>query len=272
LYRSESDAGNHVQLNALMFDFYVCFQEGRLEESKLIVVSLSIQPILSLAVRYEMTPDETALRLAGYFKELGADLVVDMGPADDFALLEAQRDFIDRYQAAKECGGDKRSLPMLASSCPGWVCYAEKTHGNFILPYISTAKSPQQIMGSLVKYELAERLGKLPDKVYHVTLMPCYDKKLEASREDFYNQLLQTREVDCVITSIEMEQLMLVQNKSLSSIEPCPLDSPWDMGPSRGLLKHRGSGSGGYADHVFLHAAKQLFGDCEPQLEYKTLR
>jgi len=34
-------------------------------------------------------------------------------------------------------------LPMLASACPGWVCYAEKTHGSYILPYISTTKSPQ---------------------------------------------------------------------------------------------------------------------------------
>ena len=34
-------------------------------------------------------------------------------------------------------------LPMLASACPGWVCYAEKTHGDYVLPYISTTKSPQ---------------------------------------------------------------------------------------------------------------------------------
>ena len=35
------------------------------------------------------------------------------------------------------------SLPMLASACPGWVCYAEKTHGDIIVPYISTTRSPQ---------------------------------------------------------------------------------------------------------------------------------
>ena len=35
------------------------------------------------------------------------------------------------------------ALPMLASACPGWVCYAEKTHGKVVLPNISTAKSPQ---------------------------------------------------------------------------------------------------------------------------------
>jgi hypothetical protein len=85
----------------------------------------------------------------------------------------------------------------------GWVCYAEKTHGNFILPHISTTKSPQQIMGSLVKYHLACQMGRTADSVYHITLMPCYDKKLEASREDFFNKQLQTRDVDCVITAGE---------------------------------------------------------------------
>ncbi len=45
------------------------------------------------------------------------------------------------------CGGGaaapSTALPMLASACPGWVCYAEKTHGKVVLPNISTAKSPQ---------------------------------------------------------------------------------------------------------------------------------
>lgn len=40
-----------------------------------------------------------------------------------------------------------------------------------------------------------------PDKVYHATVMPCYDKKLEASRPDFFSQEHQTRDVDCVITT-----------------------------------------------------------------------
>lgn len=55
-------------------------------------------------------------------------------------------------------------------------------------------------MGSLVKYHLAETMDLLPEQVYHVTVMPCYDKKLEASREDFYNYERKFRDVDCVIT------------------------------------------------------------------------
>lgn len=40
-----------------------------------------------------------------------------------------------------------------------------------------------------------------PEKVYHVLVAPCFDKKLEAVREEFYNSLLETRDVDCVLTS-----------------------------------------------------------------------
>lgn len=79
------------------------------------------------------------------------------------------------------------------------MCYAEKTHGNYILPYISTTKSPQQIMGSIIKQWVSHNLGDRD--IYHVTVMPCYDKKLEASREDFFNNDSKSREVDCVITS-----------------------------------------------------------------------
>jgi iron only hydrogenase large subunit-like protein len=58
-------------------------------------------------------------------------------------------------------------LPMLASACPGWVCYAEKTHGHYVLPYISSSKSPQAVMGSLVKRHLAARWSVQPSDIYH---------------------------------------------------------------------------------------------------------
>ncbi len=45
--------------------------------------------------------------------------------------------------AAGARGQQGGALPMLASACPGWVCYAEKTHGDMVLPYISTTRSPQ---------------------------------------------------------------------------------------------------------------------------------
>lgn len=48
--------------------------------------------------------------------------------------------------------------------------------------------------------------------VYHVAVMPCYDKKLEASRQDFVNTNDQTRDVDTVITSSEYICVCLSSN------------------------------------------------------------
>jgi iron only hydrogenase large subunit-like protein len=73
-------------------------------------------------------------------------------------------------------------LPMFSSTCPGWICYAEKSHPE-ILPLISTSKSAQQIMGILLKNFIASSLSISSSCIYHVTIMPCFDKKLEASRK-----------------------------------------------------------------------------------------
>ena len=55
-----------------------------------------------------------------------------------------------------------------------------------------------------------------PDQIYHVTVMPCYDKKLEASRQDFFNEVYATRDVDCVITTGELQLLMQEKGWDLS--------------------------------------------------------
>ena len=84
---------------------------------KHIVVSLSVQPVLSLAERYGLQPEDAAERIAGYFIQLGADTILDMTIADDFALIESAKEFVERYKLSQE--GVQNHLPMLASSCPG---------------------------------------------------------------------------------------------------------------------------------------------------------
>jgi iron only hydrogenase large subunit-like protein len=69
--------------------------------------------------------------------------------------MEAAAEFVARYRKQIDA-----PLPMLASACPGWICLAEKSHGDYVLPYISTTKSPQQIMGSIVKDHFAKNINK----------------------------------------------------------------------------------------------------------------
>uniref|UniRef100_A0A671YE67 Nuclear prelamin A recognition factor-like protein n=1 Tax=Sparus aurata TaxID=8175 RepID=A0A671YE67_SPAAU len=238
-------------------------------EQKVVVVSVSPQSRASLAARYDLSSTEAGKRLTSFFKGLGVHHVFETSFSRTFSLLESQREFVERFQRKEQ---DSKCLPMMTSACPGWICYAEKTHGEFILPYISTTRSPQQMMGSLVKGYFAEKQRLSPQQIYHVAVMPCFDKKLEASRSDFYLKEAETREVDCVITSGEVQKMLEEKNVSLSDVEPAPLDEMFSSVSGGEFLSHAGSGSGGYLHHVFTYAARQLFGEEVKELTYKTLR
>ncbi|KAI0063588.1 iron hydrogenase [Artomyces pyxidatus] len=212
------------------------------------VLSISPQSLASLSASLPTpTPLQTVLdRVAAFAASLGFVHVFDTTFARELALREHVAEFSER----KARGGDG-DLPMLASACPGWVCYAEKTHGE-MLPFIARTKSPQQIMGTLVKEWLGEKWGKRPDQIYHVTVMPCYDKKLEASRSDFYNEQYSTRDVDCVITTGELDLLM--REKGFDLCLPVATSSP--SSPLPYLLTHSGSSSGSYLSTILTHISE----------------
>ena len=77
--------------------------------------------------------------------------------ARHMALQEHVAEFLERKE--KDASGIEAQLPMLASACPGWICYAEKAHAE-MLPFIARTKSPQQVMGTLVKEWMATHWGK----------------------------------------------------------------------------------------------------------------
>lgn len=83
--------------------------------------------------------------------------------------------------------------------------------------------------------------------------MPCYDKKLEASRSDFYNDIYSTRDVDCVITTGELEILIQERGWDLSipvrneeGVEVPAFNASLDSDAFPELLTHSGSSSGSY--------------------------
>ncbi|KAG6837730.1 hypothetical protein H0H93_003532 [Arthromyces matolae] len=214
------------------------------EPYKIPVISISPQTLASLAAATAAsnepststlpsppTPRQILQRLRAFCTQsLGFSFVFDTTFARHLALQEHVAEFGERWRAAGQSSGTEatdgsggnntaKGLPMLASACPGWICYAEKAHSE-MLPFISRTKSPQQVMGTLVKNWMGARWGKGPNEIYHVTVMPCYDKKLEASRTDFYNDLYSTRDVDCVITTGELEVLM--KEKAWDITQPVP--------------------------------------------------
>ncbi|XP_037349660.1 nuclear prelamin A recognition factor isoform X2 [Talpa occidentalis] len=186
---------------------------------KVLAVSVCPQSLPYFAAKFSLSVADASRRLCGFLKSLGVHYVFDTAIAADFSLLESQKEFVRRYRRHSE---EAPALPMLTSACPGWVRYAERVLGQPVTPHLCTAKSPQQIMGSLVKDYFARRQNLSPDKIFHVIVAPCYDKKLEALEEDFSGALGGSRGADCVLTSGEIVQLM---EQSDLSVEDAAVDT-----------------------------------------------
>uniref|UniRef100_A0A8C1I2Y9 Nuclear prelamin A recognition factor n=1 Tax=Cyprinus carpio carpio TaxID=630221 RepID=A0A8C1I2Y9_CYPCA len=171
---------------------------------------------------------------------------------------------MDVPAAAKKLCGFLKSV--------GWIRYAERVLGSLVTPHICTARSPQQIMGSMVKDFFARQQKLTPDQIFHVVVAPCFDKKLEAVREEFYNSILETRDVDCVLTSGEILHLMEQSKVTVEEVDSAPLDHVFGETSDLGVTRHEGRGSEGFLEHIFKHAAKELFGIDVQEIVYKTLR
>lgn len=236
---------------------------------KVLVVSLCPQSLPYFAVKFGLDIPEATHKLCGFLKSLGVRYVFDTTLAAGFSILESQREFVHRYRRRHH---DSHALPMFTSSCPGWIRYAERVLGSLVTPHICTARSPQQIMGSLVKDYFSRQQKLSPDQVYHVVLAPCFDKKLEAVREEFHSSLLESRDVDCVLTSAELFHMMEQRKASVEELDSIPLDHLFGEAGEPSLARHEGRGSEGFLEHVFKHAAMELFGLDVHEITYKTLR
>ncbi|KAL5073603.1 hypothetical protein RYX36_012587 [Vicia faba] len=197
---------------------------SNINQGKAVIVSVSPQSRASIAAHFGISPVQVFKKLTRFFKSLGVRAIFDTSCSRDLTLIESCVEFITRYRQSQLVDDErsKSSLPMIASACPGWICYAEKKLESFVLPYISSVKSPQQTIGTIIKRYVCEDMKLRSDEVYHVTVMPCYDKKLEASRDDFVFQLEPhaeghegeednlISEVDSVLTTGEILELIQV--------------------------------------------------------------
>ena len=149
-----------MQSHTEVLNFLASNPEDICVSHKVPVLSIAPQSLASLAASISSSstsaplPLHRVLRRVEVFckKILGFEYVFDTTFARHLALQEHIREFRERKNGQGQ-------LPMLASACPGWVCYAEKTHAE-MLPFISRTKSPQQVMGSLVKEWMATKWHK----------------------------------------------------------------------------------------------------------------
>ncbi|KAK9462566.1 iron hydrogenase [Lipomyces oligophaga] len=250
-------------------------------KQKIFAVSISPQSRASLAAAFKISVEEVDGKLVTLFRDiLGFKYVVGTGVGRQISLAYSAREVLVKSgrireesnladegiynyttNANSEMSSQNKTTnkgPLLSSVCPGWICYVEKTHPH-IIPYLSSVKSAQQIVGSLLKRLIArDNSGICESEIFHVSVMPCFDKKLEASRKDFQS-CDSTKDVDCVITTKEVVQLLNDENIDFMSIDSIPKDelmcslrslSPKSWPTEAGWDSNEGSSSGGYLYHV----------------------
>lgn len=95
-------------------------------------------------------------RLAATFRALGFDYVFDTNFGADMTIMEEGSELLERL-------GGKGTMPMFTSCCPGWVRYLKINHPDK-LAHLSSAKSPQQMFGALLKEYVGPKLGMMPPR------------------------------------------------------------------------------------------------------------
>ncbi|EFO22045.1 cytosolic Fe-S cluster assembly factor [Loa loa] len=228
------------------------FLEG-LASAQLSVMTVSPQSIASIAYKRGCQTSEAARLIAGIFKNMGMKYVLD----SSFGRLLTLSLSYDEFKEAH------LQRPIFTGVCPGFVCYAEKTHGTLLIPHISRVRSPQAMMGALVKDYLARKFDVKPEKIFHASVMPCFDKKLEAARSHSGNYS-DCREVDCVLSTGEVDGILDEYNATESFFASEKVG--WLNALENGkVISSEGGSSGGYAEYI----VKRFVAESEKPLELK---
>jgi len=190
------------------------------------VVQIAPAVRVALAEEFGLEPGTVfTKKIYAALRRLGFKTVFDTNFSADLTIMEEGSELVKRLT-------EKNSvIPLITSCCPAWVDYMEKYY-NDMIPNFSTAKSPQQMMGAMIKTYWAEKAGVDPDKVYSVSVMPCTAKKWETKRNDDMKSAGHGYDVDIVITTRELARMIKQAGIEVLKLDEEEADNP--LGPYTG--------------------------------------
>jgi len=196
--------------------------------------------------------------MVAVLKKLGFDLVFDTSSVIDLHIYETAHFLARRLK-------NTNKLPLFSSCCPAWVKFAEQSAYNtdLLLPI----KSPQQMMGTLLKQWYADIKGFDPSLIYSVSVMPCLAKKFEAQRDENNNENLAS--VDAVLSTRELARLIRMKGVDFLKSEPEFFDEPFSKRSSAARLY---AVSGGLAEAVLRTLIFILTGKEPEDIKFSKLR
>ena len=197
-----------------------------------------------------LPPEKATIGLmTAALKAMGVDYVFDTCFAADLTIMEEANELLQRLKA-----GELADYPMFTSCCPGWVRFLKSQYPH-LTKQLSTAKSPQQMFGSIAKNWFAQKIGADPGKICCISIMPCMAKKAECALPTMRTEAGQ--DVDIALTTRELVRMIRADKIDVNVLEEEKPDSPLGI--------HTGAGeifgaTGGVMEAALRTAAFTLTG------------
>ena len=204
------------------------------DPAKHVVIQTAPSPRAAIGECFGLAPGRaltfelnTALRMCGF------DRVFDTNFSADLTILEEGTELLLRLKKALLLREPGAAFPQFTSCSPGWVKYLEHFYPEFI-PNLSTAKSPQQMFGAVIKTYYAEKHGIDPKDIVTVALMPCSAKKFECNRSEMAASGF--KDVDYGLTTRELAKMISEAGLELPKLPKSDFDAPFGTATGSGVI------------------------------------
>ncbi|MGB4655209.1 MAG: NADH-dependent [FeFe] hydrogenase, group A6 [Bacteroidales bacterium] len=236
------------------------------DPTKTVIVQTAPAVRAALGEEFGLEPGTSVTgKMVSALKELGFDYVFDTDFAADLTIMEEGSELLDRI--SRHLKGDTTvKLPILTSCCPGWVNFFEHQFPD-MLDVPSTARSPQQMFGSIAKTYFADMLKIKRQDLIVVSIMPCLAKKFECTREEFSTD--GNPDVDFSISTRELAHLIKQANIDFNSLPESDYDAP--LGESTGAAVIFGA-TGGVIEAATRTAYEVFTGKTLENVDFTELR
>ena len=204
------------------------------DPEKHVVIQTAPSPRAAIGEEFGLPPGTSVTKkLNTAIKRMGFDRVFDTNFTADLTILEEGTELLLRLKKVLVEKDTQTKLPQFTSCSPGWVKFIEHYYPEK-LDHVSTAKSPQQMFGAIVKTWYAERNNIDPKNIVSVSLMPCTAKKFECQRPEMDDSGFQ--DVDYAVTTRELAKMIKEAGLDLPNLPESKFDDPLGIGSGAGLI------------------------------------
>lgn len=231
-----------------------------IEAGKILVAQIAPSSRTTIAEALGEEPGTvSAGRMVTAMKMIGFEYVFDTDFTADLTIMEEGYELLNRIKT----GG---ILPMMTSCCPGWVKFCETFYPKYT-GHLSTAKSPQQMFGSVIKTYFAKKSNIDAANIFSCSVMPCTAKKFECQRPEMTDSGHQ--DVDAVLTVQELARMIKSAGINFANLDDTPFDDPFGLGTGAGEIF---AATGGVMEAALRTVYEVVTGKALKDIEFTDVR